>query len=104
MSDSKWIKERITIATRRPHPLMQVDGWVSPSRRWHVRRMHAGGWKVTHMPTGLGAFERDGLLREVRAYLDRMDHEVLGPVRRAEECTQHAGDMIARAIRVMDDD
>jgi len=98
MTDPKWTKERITITTRRPHPLMQVDGWVSPSRRWHVRRMRDGGWKVTHMPTGLGAFERDGLLREVRAYLDRMD-AVLGEVYGLEGVRDHAVEIIARALR-----
>lgn len=50
------------------------------------------------MPTGLGAFERDGLLREVRAYLDRMD-AVLGEVYGLESVRDHAVEIIARALR-----
>jgi len=93
-----WTRKRIKINQRHREPI-EVDGVVSPSGRWHVRKAHPASWAVTHVPTGLLAFSRDGLRRDTLAWLDELDAR-LGAVTDAEDDGATAHRMIGRAISV----
>lgn len=92
-----WTRKRIKINQRHREPI-EVDGVLSASGRWHVRRAHPASWAVTHVPTGLLAFTRDGTRRDALAWLDELD-ERLGPVIFAELDGAKAHRMIGEALR-----
>jgi hypothetical protein len=92
----KWTRRRIRINQRHREPI-EVVGVVSPSRRWHVRRAHPSSWAVTHLPTELLAFSRDGLRRDTLAWLDELDAR-LGPVTDAELDPDITHQLISRAL------
>ena len=62
-----------------------------------MRKAHPASWAVTHVPTGLLAFTRDGTRRDALAWLDELD-ERLGAVTFAELDGAKAHRMIGRVL------
>lgn len=92
-----WTRKRIKINQRHRAPI-EVDGVGSSSGRWHVRKAHPASWAVTHAPTGLLAFTRDGTRAETLDWLDELD-AAIGPVTDAEDDATVAHRMIGEALR-----
>ena len=97
MPDS-WTRRAIQIQLRIAGSHMEVQGWLSPCERWHLRKMHPSGWACTHVPTGLRAFDRDGLLRDACAWCDLLS-SLLGEVTEAESDRDTAHAMISRVLQ-----
>lgn len=97
MMPSGWTRRAIQIQLRIAGSHMQVQGWLSPCERWHLRRMHPSGWACTHVPTGLRAFDREGLLRDACAWCDLLS-SLLGEVTEAEADRDTAHAMISRVL------
>jgi len=95
-SAMKWKQEIIEI-DQGDRPPRIVDGRLSPSGRWHIRKAHPACWAITHVPTGLLAFSRDGTRRDAIAWLDALDAK-LGPVTSAEHDRDAAHDLVSMAL------
>lgn len=91
----KWTRKRISISQRGRAPI-EVDGWLSPSGRWHVRRARRDSdmWVVSHVPTGLAGMHPVGLLREIKQALDDAD-AAIGIVTSYENNRDSARDLLA---------
>ena len=91
----KWQRKRISISQRGRAPI-EVDGWLSPSGRWHVRRARRDSdmWVVSHVPTGLAGMHPVGLLRDIRQALDDAD-AAIGVVTSYENNRDSARDLLA---------
>lgn len=91
----KWTRKRISISQRGRAPI-DVDGWLSPSGRWHVRRARRDSdmWIVSHVPTGLAGMHPVGLLRDIKQALDDAD-AAIGIVTSCENNRDSARDLLA---------
>lgn len=96
MTTSGWTRRAIQIQLRIAGSHMQVQGWLSPCERWYLR-IHPSGWACTHVPTGLRAFNREGLLRDACAWCDLLS-SLLGEVTEAEADRDTAHAMISRVL------
>jgi hypothetical protein len=76
---AKWHRQSVRMSARPPHSDWYRYAYVSPSGRWAVVEGRACGWRVSHVPTGLACVHLECLLRDAKAWCERVDAE-LGPV------------------------